>query len=315
MNCKLRPMIEEDLALVLDWHTAQGARGNFAFRQVLAAETDSSWWNSMCSDPSKRHFICESENGPFGFVGFHHISPENGTAKCVIHAKEGSLQKDLFAIEFLSLERAFGDLRFEKLTIEVLADEAPVVLLHRNFGFRVEGVRRRHHFLEGNSHDVILLSMTNKEWTRSLRHHALLHLTGEECAHGRWIGRTHNSEVAFSDSLVRGFCEVSGDANPIHLDEEAARAAGFPGRIVHGALLVARVSKDFGMDFPGPGTVIVDERFKFLKPLMVGEVAKISYRVLSAIGSRLIVEFNTTNAGGDLLMQGEAELLLRPIHT
>ncbi|MBE2187591.1 MAG: MaoC family dehydratase [Rhodothermales bacterium] len=70
---------------------------------------------------------------------------------------------------------------------------------------------------------------------------------------------------------VRAFADVSGDDNPIHLDPEyAAQHAPGGTPIVHGALLMAVISKMLGRDFPGPGSVAVSLACKFLRPVPVG---------------------------------------------
>lgn len=82
--------------------------------------------------------------------------------------------------------------------------------------------------------------------------------------------------LAFSAEQIQRFAEVSGDANPLHLDEIAARASGFPGRIAHGVLAAAELSRVLGTDAPGPGTIIVRLDMAFLRPLIAGT----SYRLL-----------------------------------
>lgn len=81
--------------------------------------------------------------------------------------------------------------------------------------------------------------------------------------------------LSFSAEQIRRFAEVSGDANPLHVDEAAARAAGFPGRIAHGVLAAAELSRVLGTDAPGPGTVISHLDLAFLRPL----VADVGYRL------------------------------------
>jgi len=62
------------------------------------------------------------------------------------------------------------------------------------------------------------------------------------------------------------FAELSGDRAPLHTDEEFAKAAGFSGPLVHGALLTALVSKMVGMEFPGPRAVLQRVDLSFRNP-------------------------------------------------
>lgn len=89
--------------------------------------------------------------------------------------------------------------------------------------------------------------------------------------------------VSFDSDTVRKFSEVSGDANPIHLDDVAARAAGFPMRIAHGALATSEFSRILGTEVPGPGTVFGNLQLAFLRPLMVGRPYHLQMRIPGGI--------------------------------
>ena len=77
------------------------------------------------------------------------------------------------------------------------------------------------------------------------------------------VGDEHRERRVVSDAAVRGFAELSGDKNRIHLDDDYARSTRFGARIAHGALLVAYVSKALGMDLPGPGAVYLSQSIEF----------------------------------------------------
>ena len=54
-----------------------------------------------------------------------------------------------------------------------------------------------------------------------------------------WVGRTHRTRFRVDESIIGRFAELSGDENPIHVDQEEARAYGYPRQVAHGAVLVA----------------------------------------------------------------------------
>src|SRR5438876_8688459 len=93
------------------------------------------------------------------------------------------------------------------------------------------------------------------------------------------VGDEHRERRIVSDADVRGFAELPGDKNRSHLDDEYARGTRFGGRIAHGALLVAFVSKALGMDLPGPGAVYLSQSIEFLAPVFVGEEIEVVVRV------------------------------------
>jgi acyl dehydratase len=74
--------------------------------------------------------------------------------------------------------------------------------------------------------------------------------------------------LIFDAAQIARFAEATGDANPVHFDDAAARAAGFPGRISHGMLVGGELSRIFGMETPGPGTLFLRANLVFLKPLL-----------------------------------------------
>ena len=74
-----------------------------------------------------------------------------------------------------------------------------------------------------------------------------------------------------SEEDLASWAAVSGDHNPIHVDDEAARQLGLPGKIAHGLLAQGWISKVLGMDFPGPGTLFQSSRYLFLAPMVPGQ--------------------------------------------
>jgi 3-hydroxybutyryl-CoA dehydratase len=75
----------------------------------------------------------------------------------------------------------------------------------------------------------------------------------------------------FSQDDVNHFAKITGDNNPIHLDEAYASKTLFGRRIIHGFLAVSVFSKVFGTLFPGEGTIYLKQDMKFLSPMFVEE--------------------------------------------
>lgn len=70
---------------------------------------------------------------------------------------------------------------------------------------------------------------------------------------------------------VLSFANASGDRNPVHLDDDYARASIFGGRVVHGVLTAGLISAVLGGVLPGLGTIFTELHIKFLKPVYLGE--------------------------------------------
>lgn len=99
------------------------------------------------------------------------------------------------------------------------------------------------------------------------------------------VGMTAQTKATITEDMINTFADITGDHNPIHVNEEAAIAAGFKGRIAHGALSASFISAVLGNDLPGPGAVFVELNLRFRKPAFIGdeitaiaEVAEINER-------------------------------------
>ncbi len=78
------------------------------------------------------------------------------------------------------------------------------------------------------------------------------------------------SQIISSESILR-YSELTGDNNPIHLQAEKAKEAGFSNVIAHGLLVGGMISKVIGTMLPGEGTIYLEQNFKFLKPVYAGD--------------------------------------------
>ena len=83
------------------------------------------------------------------------------------------------------------------------------------------------------------------------------------------IGSGHEVVFAFNQEDVIQFSEITGDKNPIHLDDKYASGTLFKKPIMHGFLCGAIFSKIFGMEFPGEGSIYLSQNLKFLKPMFI----------------------------------------------
>lgn len=84
-----------------------------------------------------------------------------------------------------------------------------------------------------------------------------------------------NFDIFITDDDVKNFGTLSGDLNPIHFNDEFARKFGFHQRIAHGLIANSEMSKYFGMEFPGNGTLFMAYYYKFLMPLYPNENYKV----------------------------------------
>jgi acyl dehydratase len=108
------------------------------------------------------------------------------------------------------------------------------------------------------------------------------------------------------------FAELSGDFNPLHVNDEFARGKGFKGAVVYGALIIAKVSQLVGMRLPGRDAVWASVSLDFIRPLYVNEQAQVEGVVTEVWESTGMVKLKLVvrSAAGKVLSKGTAEVLL-----
>jgi acyl dehydratase len=112
---------------------------------------------------------------------------------------------------------------------------------------------------------------------------------------------------------VQAFADITGDDNPIHIDEAAGQASRFGRPVVHGVYVLGLASKVLGRDFPGPGSIAVSLSAKFLRPVPVGEEVTIEVKVAEKIERHGHVKMRMyAYTGGKMALGGEAVVIPPP---
>ena len=83
-------------------------------------------------------------------------------------------------------------------------------------------------------------------------------------------GQIYTELFSFTQREVEQFAQISGDHNPLHLDQEYAAKTMFGKPIIHGVLGASIFSKILGMQFPGEGTIYLKQEMSFKRPMFVG---------------------------------------------
>jgi UDP-4-amino-4,6-dideoxy-N-acetyl-beta-L-altrosamine N-acetyltransferase len=301
-------MSDADRPLVLEWRNEPRVRANMYTHHVIGDEEHRQWFAAAIQDQSRRLLMCvDDQEVPVGVVTFSEINPVQKTATWAFYSGANARRGVGSEMEVLALDFAFGELGLEKLNCEVLSFNMSVVDFHRKHGFRVEGVFRAHYLRDGERYDVYRLAHFRKAWIEQVRP-AIVAPRGSQ-GNRLKVGAVHRERVLVTRELVRRFAEVSGDDNAVHLDEAAAKAAGFEGVLAHGMLVAAGVSRILGTAFPGPGSIYVSQSLQFLRPVHPDVELEYTLRIVSRIGKRAILS-TTVSHGDDTVVTGEAEVVL-----
>lgn len=306
---KLNPMSHKDLDLVLTWRNDPRVRENMYTNHVIMAEEHQKWFEKASRDPSKRLLMCVDESDvPVGVVTFSDFDPVHKRATWAFYSGESSRRGVGSEMERLALDYAFETLGLEKLNCEVLSFNMPVVEFHRKHGFQVEGIFRAQYNRDGVLHDVYRLAHFRKAWLEQVR--PMMARTQDSRSLPFRPGESHREEVVLARDLIRRFAEVSGDNNLVHLQDSAAREAGFEGVLAHGMLVAAGLSRILGTVFPGPGTIYLRQSLQFHLPVYPDTQIEYFLRIVSRIGRRAILTTTVSTRDGKAAVTGEVEVLL-----
>lgn len=126
------------------------------------------------------------------------------------------------------------------------------------------------------------------------------------------VGDTFTKSRTVTDELVRAFAELSGDHNPIHLDEEFASKTRFGRRIAHGMLSGAFISAVLGFEFRERKIVYLSQTMKFTAPVYIGDTVTTTATVKNIREEKGIVTLETicTKQDGTVALQGQAMVMI-----
>lgn len=126
------------------------------------------------------------------------------------------------------------------------------------------------------------------------------------------VGDKASRTRKFTAAEVEAFAGISGDDNPVHLDEAFAKQTPFGGRICHGMLVASGFSALLGADLPGPGTIYLGQTLSFKRPVFLDEEVTLTVEITKIRDDKPILTCRTfaTNTKGEVVIEGEATVKL-----
>ncbi len=126
------------------------------------------------------------------------------------------------------------------------------------------------------------------------------------------IGQTAEYERTITEDDIEKFAEVSGDYNPVHMNEEYAKQTMFQGRIAHGMLSASFISTVIASKLPGPGSIYLKQDLVFRKPVRIGDKITAKVEVISKNIEKKRITLSTicSNKDNQIVIDGEAIVML-----
>lgn len=121
------------------------------------------------------------------------------------------------------------------------------------------------------------------------------------------IGDTASFSKTITEHDVYAFAGLSGNFNPVHVDEEFARNTRFKGRIAHGLLAAGLISTVIGTVLPGANAIYLAQELVFKSPVMLGDTLTALVEVVEKIEAkkRIIFKTSVTNQNGVVVIEGK----------
>jgi acyl dehydratase len=125
------------------------------------------------------------------------------------------------------------------------------------------------------------------------------------------VGQSAEYSRVVSDEDVKLFAKITGDFNPVHIDEEAAAKTRFGGRIAHGMLSGGLVSAAIANKLPGEGSIYLSQTMRFTAPVRIGDTVTVSLTVLELLSKKRVrLATVCRNQNGETVLDGEATILV-----
>jgi 3-hydroxybutyryl-CoA dehydratase len=128
-----------------------------------------------------------------------------------------------------------------------------------------------------------------------------------------FIGQQESFIIKITESMVDKFSTLSGDLNPLHMDDKFAESSSFKKRIVHGMLLASFFSQLIGMKLPGKNALYFSQTLNFRSPCYIDDEIEVVGKVTEKSDSTQIITVSTSifNKSKTCLIDGIAKIIVR----
>ena len=125
------------------------------------------------------------------------------------------------------------------------------------------------------------------------------------------VGQSAELTKTVTEKDIASFAEVTGDNNPVHLDEAYAAATPFKTRIAHGMLSAGYISAVIGTRLPGPGAIYIGQNLRFKRPVKIGDAVTATATITAIDAEKARVTLETVcTVDGKPVVEGEATIMV-----
>ena len=131
------------------------------------------------------------------------------------------------------------------------------------------------------------------------------------CLEDLSVGQSAARDRTVTEADIIAFAAVTGDENPVHMDQAYAATTPFKGRIAHGMLSAGYISAVLGVDLPGPGAIYLSQSLRFRRPVRIGDTVEAKVTVAAIDPAKAQVTLATVcSVAGKVVVDGEAVVMV-----
>jgi 3-hydroxybutyryl-CoA dehydratase len=121
----------------------------------------------------------------------------------------------------------------------------------------------------------------------------------------------YSAKIIISEELLEKFGDLSGDYNPLHVDEAYAKKRGFKNRVAYGNILGMLVSRLVGMQLWSLDVMLISEKINFRKPIYPGDIIELTGTVIMKSAAVRIIELSLSfsNDSGEIVASGKCQVM------
>lgn len=125
------------------------------------------------------------------------------------------------------------------------------------------------------------------------------------------IGESASFSKTISESDIYLFAGITGDFNPMHVNEEFAKDTPFKGRVAHGGIAMCLIAPVLGMKLPGMGTIALSSFCRFRAPVFPGDTVTATATVaeIDRVNNKVKMDCLWTKQGGVVVADGESTVM------
>ena len=163
---ELRNLRQGDRDRLLAWRNSPDVAAYMYSDHLITPQEHARWFAGAADDPRRAYWIIEMDGAPVGLANFYDIDRQNRRCAWAYYLAEPQVRGRGVGsyVEYVMIEKAFGEYGLNKLWCEVLLSNEAVWKLHERFGFHREAHLREHVIKAGSVRDVLGLGLLRADW-------------------------------------------------------------------------------------------------------------------------------------------------------